>query len=102
MTAYAQAGFHQLPEEGQRRFCDASVEAYLARVEALRANGVAVGVAPHSVRAVPEDWFRAIADYSRRHSLPLHVHADEQMAEIEQCQAAYSCTPIELLDVSVR
>ncbi|HEV7234763.1 MAG TPA: amidohydrolase family protein, partial [Ktedonobacteraceae bacterium] len=95
---YAQAGFHQPPEEGQRRFCDASVEAFLARVEALRANGVAVGVAPHSVRAVPEDWFRAIADYSRRHSLPLHVHADEQVAEIEQCQAAYQCTPIELLE----
>ncbi len=98
MTAYAQAGFHQPPEEGQRRFCDASVEAYLARVEVLRANGIAVGVAPHSVRAVPEDWFRAIADYSRRHSLPLHVHADEQVAEIEQCQAAYQCTPIELLE----
>lgn len=98
MTAYAQAGFHQPPEEGQRRFCDVSVEAYLARVEALRANGIAVGVAPHSVRAVPEDWFRAIADYSRRHSLPLHVHADEQVAEIEQCQAAYQCTPIELLE----
>lgn len=98
MTAYAQAGFHQPPEEGQRRFCDASVEAYLARVEALRANGVAVGVAPHSVRAVPEDWFRAIANYSRLHSLPLHVHADEQVAEIEQCQAAYQCAPIELLE----
>src|SRR5438876_1750911 len=38
MTAYAQAGFHQPPEEGQRRFCDASVEAYLGRVEALRVN----------------------------------------------------------------
>jgi len=98
MTAYAQAGFHQPPEEGQRRFCDASVEAYLARVEALRANGVTVGVAPHSVRAVPEDWFRAIANYSRRHSLPFHVHADEQVAEIEQCQAASQCTPIELLE----
>ncbi len=98
MTAYAQAGFHQPPQESQRRFCDASVEAYLARVEALRANGAAVGVAPHSVRAVPEDWFRAIADYSRRHAMPLHVHADEQVAEIEQCQAAYQCTPIELLE----
>ncbi len=98
MTAYAQAGFHQPPEEGQLHFCDASVEAYLARVEALRAKGVAVGVAPHSVRAVPEHWFRAIANYSRQHALPFHVHADEQVAEIEQCQAAYQCTPIELLE----
>src|SRR5947209_2884383 len=98
MTAYAQAGFDQAPEESQRRFCDASVEAYLARVEALRIKGVSIGVAPHSVRAVPETWFRAIADYSRINHLPLHVHADEQMAEVEQCQAAYNCTPIELLE----
>src|SRR5438477_7056202 len=34
-----------------------------------------------SVRAVPEEWFRAIASYSRAHHLPLHVHAGEQMAE---------------------
>ena len=98
MTAYAQSGFQQLPEEGQRRFCDRSVDAYLQRVEDLRVKGVAIGVAPHSVRAVPEEWFRAIADYSRTYNVPLHVHADEQRAEIEQCQAAYGCTPIELLE----
>ena len=97
MTAYAQSGFGQPPEEGQLRFCDASVELYLERVEALRAAGVPVGVAPHSVRAVPADWFRAIAAYSREHQLPLHVHADEQLAEIEQSRAACGCTPIELL-----
>jgi formimidoylglutamate deiminase len=98
MTAYAQGGFNQPPEEDQRRFCDASVEAYLARVEALRLAGVPIGVAPHSVRAVPENWFPAIAAYSRTHHLPLHVHADEQTAEIDQCQAAYGCRPIELLE----
>ncbi len=98
MTSYAQSGFHQPPEEGQRRFCDASVEAFLERVEALRVTGVPIGIAPHSVRAVPEAWFRAIADYCRTHHLPMHMHADEQMAEIEQCQAAYGCTPIELLE----
>ncbi len=97
MTAYAQGGFHLPGEEEQRRFSDRSVELYLERVEALRATGIPVGVAPHSVRAVPESWFRAIAAYSRERDLPLHVHADEQVAEIEQCRAAYSCTPIELL-----
>ena len=97
MTAYAQSGFNQPPEEGQRRFCDASVEAYLERVESMRATGVPVGVAPHSVRAVPEGWLRAIASYSHKHDLPLHVHADEQVGEIEQCRAAYGCTPVELL-----
>jgi formimidoylglutamate deiminase len=98
MTAYAQSGFNQPPEEGQRRFCDRSVDAYLQRVDDLRVKGVPIGVAPHSVRAVPEHWFRVIADYSHTYDLPLHVHADEQVAEIEQCRAAYGCTPIELLE----
>jgi formimidoylglutamate deiminase len=98
LAAYAQGGFNQPPDADQRRFCDVSVAAYLARVEALRATGIPLGVAPHSVRAVPEPWFRAIADYSRTHQLPLHVHADEQRAEIEQCQAVHGCTPIELLE----
>src|SRR2546427_11140270 len=53
MTAYAQGGFNKPPEAEQRRFCDASLDAYLARVEALRVTGVPIGVAPHSVRAVP-------------------------------------------------
>ena len=98
MTAYAQSSFNQPPEEDQRRFCDVSVDAYLDRVEALRVRDIPIGVAPHSVRAVPEDWFRAIAGYNQIHHLPLHVHADEQTAEIEQCRAAYGCTPIELLE----
>src|SRR2546423_10846748 len=98
MTAYAQGGFNKPPEAEQRRFCDASLDAYLARVEALRVTGVPIGLAPHSVRAVPQEWFRAIANYSHRHQLPLHVHADEQTAEIEQCQAAYGCRPVELLE----
>jgi formimidoylglutamate deiminase len=98
MTAYAQSGFNQSPEEEQRRFCDASIDAYLDRVDALRVKGGPIGVAPHSVRAVPEEWFRAIAEYSHTHQLPLHVHADEQMAEIEQCLTMHGCTPIELLE----
>ncbi|HEY6287772.1 MAG TPA: formimidoylglutamate deiminase [Ktedonobacteraceae bacterium] len=98
MTAYAQSGFNQPPEEEQRRFCDASIDAYLDRVEALRVKGGPIGVAPHSARAVPEEWFRAIAEYSHTHQLPLHVHADEQMAEIQQCLTMHGCTPIELLE----
>src|SRR5438876_7469313 len=98
MTAYAQSGFNQPLEEEQRRFCDASVDAYLDRVEALRLKGGPIGVAPHSVRAVPGEWIRAIAAYSHTYKLPLHVHADEQKAEIEQCLTIHGCTPIELLE----
>ena len=98
LTAYAQGNFYLPPDGNQRRFCDASLDAYLSRAEALRVKGVPLGVAPHSVRAVPKEWLHTIADYSRMQHLPLHIHADEQIAEIEQCQQAEGCTPIELLE----
>jgi len=98
MTAYTQGGFHLPLEDAQQRFHDASVDTYLERIEMLRQAGFRVGLAPHSVRAVSESWFAPIVNYSHTHQLPLHIHADEQMAEIEQCIAEYSCTPIALLE----
>jgi formimidoylglutamate deiminase len=91
------------PAEGQRRFCDPTVEAFLERVERLRAwaagvDGVAVAVAAHSVRAVPRSWLEAIAGYAEQHGLVRHVHAHEQRRELEQCQAEHGCSPIELLE----
>ena len=75
---------------------------FLERVDALRAwaagrAGVAVGVAVHSVRAVPADWIEAIASYAERDGLVRHVHACEQVRELEECHAEHGCSPIELL-----
>jgi formimidoylglutamate deiminase len=91
-------------EPGQRRFGDPDVEAFLARVDALRAwaaargdGGVDVGVAAHSVRAVPADWLQAIAEYGVDHGLVLHVHAHEQRRELAECEAEHGCSPVELL-----
>ncbi len=98
LVAYAQGNFAQPVEEGQRRFCDASLDAYLARVDDLRVKGIPLGLAPHSVRAVPEQWLRAIGEYGRTYKLPIHIHADEQPIEIEQCLVIYGCRPIELLE----
>jgi formimidoylglutamate deiminase len=82
---------------GHARFRDASVDDYLARVDDLRARGLDVGVAAHSVRAVPADWLREIASYAGTHGLVRHVHAHEQPRELEECQAEHGCSPIELL-----
>ena len=57
----------------------------------------AVGVAPHSVRACPADALRELGRYAAEHELPLHVHADEQPREIEECLAEHGVRPIELL-----
>ena len=88
-VAYARGG---LP-----RFRQDSVVEFIEQVDGLRALGIAVGVAPHSVRACPADWLREIGRYAASESLPLHVHADEQPKEIEECLAEHGCRPIELL-----
>ena len=82
---------------GLDRFRQPSVSAYLEHVEDLRGRGVAVGVAPHSVRACPRDWLEEIGSYAAAEGVVLHVHADEQPREIEECLAEHGMRPIELL-----
>ncbi len=82
---------------GIGRFRQPSVAAYLDQVEQLAQAGVAVGLAPHSVRACPADWLEEIGRYGERERLVLHVHADEQPREIEECLAEHGLRPIELL-----
>ena len=83
---------------GLPRFRQDSVADYLRQLEDLRARGIAVGVAPHSVRACPADWLEELGRYAVAERLPLHVHADEQPREIEECIAEHGVRPIELLD----
>ena len=89
LSAYGRGGID--------RFRQKSPAAYLGQVEELRAGGVRVGVAPHSVRACPSDWLREIGRYAAQEELVLHIHADEQPREIEECLAEYGLRPIQLL-----
>ena len=89
LAAYARGG---LP-----RFRQASVAEYLRQVEALRAEGVRVGLAPHSVRACPAGLARGDRPLRGARGPVLHVHADEQPREIEECLAEHGLRPIELL-----
>jgi formimidoylglutamate deiminase len=93
-VAYARGG---IP-----RFRDAEVEEFLERVEGLREwleerPLLEVGIAAHSVRAVPRGWLEEIGEYAHRNDLPLHVHADEQPREIVECQKEHGMRPVELL-----
>jgi formimidoylglutamate deiminase len=83
---------------GLPRFRQGSVAEYLGQVDELRGRGLAVGLAPHSVRACPADWLEEIGRYAAAERLPLHVHADEQPREIEECLEEHGVRPIELLE----
>src|SRR6476646_6667839 len=75
-VAYARAGFQRPENPRQRRFIDKSPDAVLGDVDALTKRyqddpNVCVGIAPHSVRAVPSDWLRAFVG---KKDLPFHMH----------------------------
>lgn len=101
-AGYFRAGF----EAGnlhpvQTRFRDRSPATWLDRVETLRAfyedaDDVVIGLAPHSVRAVPEAGLNAVA---HRHAggTPIHIHVSEQPAENVECLEATGLTPAGLL-----
>jgi formimidoylglutamate deiminase len=82
---------------GLERFRQSSPAEYLRQVEELAGNGIRVGLAPHSVRACPRDWLEEIGRYNADGGLVLHVHADEQPREIDECVAEHGVRPVELL-----
>jgi formimidoylglutamate deiminase len=100
-AAYQRAGFGLPEDSGQIRFLE-TTEEFLANVADLHreydSSHAWVGVAPHSVRAVPLEAIKSMAAWAREHNRPLHMHVSEQMAEIEACQREYGTTPVRLLE----
>ena len=126
-VAYARSGFKTDPNPGQARFIESDAELYLKNLQALDASirnptvreGVAdyagdekpagtlahgrvsetswVGIAPHSVRAVPLDYLKTVAAYANEHDLKVHMHVAEQPAEVSACVEEYGRTPVALL-----
>jgi formimidoylglutamate deiminase len=100
-VGYARAGFNVPDNPRQRRFIDRDLDSFLASVESLIREtqgvpGVSVGMAPHSVRAVPREWLTVLAGI--RGDLPVHMHVAEQPKEIEACLAEHHLRPVELLE----
>lgn len=83
-------------DDVQQRFSDGSALAWNERVARLREDDTTrVGVAIHSVRAVPRMVLPYLAEAAG--GRPLHVHLSEQPAENEACLAHYGLTPTQLL-----
>ena len=100
---YQQGGFGKPARDEQRRFIHDSIEDFCALLEEL--HGVELGLAPHSLRAVPADSLPALLEATARYTgtdAPIHIHISEQRREVEECQAAYQITPIALLARQVR
>ena len=97
-TCYLAGGIDRPLEGPQVRFGDGSARRWAERASRLESGPtVRTGAAIHSVRAVPVDEMRAVADWANRRAVPLHVHLSEQEAENAECLAATGCTPTALL-----
>jgi formimidoylglutamate deiminase len=102
-VAYARAGFETSDNPQQVRFIEATPDTYLRNVNQLAdeintSDKMAwVGVAPHSVRAVPLNYLKEIIEAANKRELPVHMHVAEQPAEVSACIQEYGRSPIALL-----
>lgn len=87
------------PHDGQRRFI-CSVDQFAALMAASRKAiaslpGANIGIAPHSLRAVAPDELAAIIPFAD--GGPVHIHAAEQVKEVEDCLAWSGKRPVQWL-----
>jgi formimidoylglutamate deiminase len=113
-VAYARAGYMKETDPRQLRFIERDAETYARNTDSLinalarsqsdrdaKGEGATprawVGVAPHSVRAVPVEYLRRLRDFAGARSLPVHMHVAEQPAEVAACLEETGRTPVALL-----
>ncbi|WP_027534061.1 formimidoylglutamate deiminase [Bradyrhizobium sp. WSM3983] len=87
------------PHDGQRRFI-CSVDQFTTLMAASRKAiatlpGANIGIAPHSLRAVMPDELAAIIPLAD--GGPVHIHAAEQVKEVEDCLAWSGRRPVQWL-----
>ncbi|HWX67809.1 MAG TPA: formimidoylglutamate deiminase [Rhodanobacter sp.] len=83
----------------QRRFGH-DVAAYLRLLDTLRkheSDNLRVGIALHSLRAVPEQAMRDVLASDFAKTCPIHIHIAEQIGEVQDCLATRGARPVEWL-----
>jgi formimidoylglutamate deiminase len=102
-TAYQRSGYEVATNPGQIRFFEPTRE-FLANMDALAQefsacpDQIRLGVAPHSIRAIPLDELAAIVEWSRKRKFPIHMHVAEQREEVTACEKEYGLSPVSLFD----
>ncbi len=102
---YMSGGFGREPGAEQRRFTHDSVDDFLVLVDRIatslgRDAGLArLGIAPHSLRAVPGPALAAAvqAIRSRDARAPIHIHIAEQQKEVTEAVAYLGARPVRWL-----
>jgi len=97
---YMTGGFDGRPLSDRQRRFGLSVDTYLRLLEslcALETSGLRVGIALHSLRAVPEDAMREVLDAPLARDRPIHIHIAEQIGEVQDCLGIRGARPVQWL-----
>jgi formimidoylglutamate deiminase len=100
---YQTGGFGgQQPSEGQKRFLnhtDDMLAMLASLMPACAAQGARLGLAPHSLRAVPPSSLaQAVTGlHAMDSTAPVHIHIAEQTAEVDACLAWSGRRPVQWL-----
>lgn len=97
---YERAGFtDETPNTRQRQFAMSIAEFIDDFQQACELAGSRqhVGIGAHSLRAVSKNSLDRIVESGNASGCPIHVHAAEQIAEVQQCFSTYGRTPVDWL-----
>jgi formimidoylglutamate deiminase len=99
-SLYMNGGFSNVaPTDGQKRFLN-DLDRFLeivarSRVVVAELPAARIGIAPHSLRAVPVDALSKVV--AACPDGPIHIHAAEQVKEVGDCVAALGARPVHWL-----
>jgi formimidoylglutamate deiminase len=97
---YMTGGFDGRPLNARQRRFGLTVEAFLRLLESLRKQEsarVRVGIALHSLRAVPEAALREVLASPLARECPIHIHIAEQIGEVQDSLALRNARPVQWL-----
>ena len=97
---YMSGGFDGRPLSPRQCRFGHDVERYFQLLGALRKqerDDVRIGVALHSLRAIPEQSWRGLVESDALKTGPIHIHIAEQIGEVQDCIATRGARPVEWL-----
>jgi formimidoylglutamate deiminase len=97
---YMTGGFDGRPLSDRQRRFGLSVDAYLRLLEslcALESPALRVGIALHSLRAVPEAAMHEVLESSLARGRVIHIHIAEQIGEVQDCLGIRGARPVQWL-----
>ena len=64
----------------------------------INENRIIKGISCHSIYTLSEEFLKFYSELAKKHNMRIHIHACETQKEVDDCQKAHNCSPIEYLE----